>query len=64
MVLRAASNYTTPPPGVTPADNLLSERSSGYSALGAVESSIWWAMVLEALLADWPKHVLAPPSAD
>ena len=66
MVLRAASNYTTPPPGVTPADNLLSERSSGYSGLlGAVESLyLVGNTVLEALLADWPKHAVAPPSVD
>ena len=66
MVLRAASNYTTPPPGVKPAHNLLSERSSGYSGLlGAVESLyLVGNTVLEALLADWPKHAVAPPSAD
>jgi purine nucleoside permease len=34
MVLRTASNYTMPPPGMTAAEHLLKE-NEGYAGLGA-----------------------------
>jgi purine nucleoside permease len=65
MVLRAGSNYTTPPPGLGAAENLLQERGSGYSGLlGAVESLyLVGNTVVDALLADWPRYRDTPPSA-
>jgi purine nucleoside permease len=62
MMLRTASNYTMPPPGVTAAAYLLRE-NQGYSAMrGALESAyLVGSKVLDALLADWPKYEKAPP---
>ena len=57
LVLRTASNYTVPPPGVSAADNLLSE-NDGYSGLGAALESAYrvGSVVIDALLADWPRY--------
>lgn len=57
MVLRTASNYTMPPPGVSAADNLLAE-NDGYSGLVvALESGYAvGSVVIDALLADWDTH--------
>jgi purine nucleoside permease len=54
MVLRAGSNYTMPPPGLTAAENLLLERK-GYTGMqGALESlHLVGTRVIDALLADW-----------
>jgi purine nucleoside permease len=57
LVLRTASNYSMPPPGVTAADNMKKE-NEGYSGLGAsVESAyrVGSAVVME-LLKNWPTY--------
>ena len=57
LVLRTASNYTTPPPGVSAADNLVSE-IKGYSGLSiAVESAYLVASkVADTLIAGWDQY--------
>lgn len=57
LVLRAGSNYTTPPTGMTAAENLLRERE-GYTGLaGALESlHLVGTRVLDTLLADWETY--------
>ena len=54
LVLRTASNYTMPPPGVTAAENLPAE-NKGYSGLHlAVESAYLVAStVVDALIEGW-----------
>jgi purine nucleoside permease len=54
LVLRTASNYTMPPPGVTAAENLLAE-NKGYSGLAiAVESAYQVAStVVDQLIEGW-----------
>lgn len=62
MVLRAGSNYTLPPPGITAADNLLHE-NKGYSGMLASLESLYTvgSKVIDTLLADWPRYAKAPP---
>ena len=62
MVLRAGSNYSMPPPGVTAADYLLRE-NEGYAGLTASVESLYrvGGRVVDALLADWPRYAKAPP---
>jgi purine nucleoside permease len=57
LVLRTASNYSMPPPGVTAADNLLKE-NEGYSGLDASVESAYrvGSTVLEELLKKWPTY--------
>ena len=54
MVLRTASNFTMPPPGVTAADNLLRE-NEGYTGINlAVESAyIVGSVVIDEILDNW-----------
>jgi len=63
LVLRTASNYTMPPPGVSAADNLHVE-NKGYSGLGmAVESAYSVASkVVDALLNGWSRYESRLPS--
>jgi purine nucleoside permease len=65
LVLRTASNYTMPPPGVSAADNLLAE-NKGYSGLSlAVESAYQvGSVVIDELIANWEQYeqVLPRPS--
>lgn len=62
LVLRTASNYTVPPPGVSAAENLLRE-NDGYSGLdSAVESAYTvGSVVVDELLANWDRYELDPP---
>ncbi|MEL6870455.1 MAG: purine nucleoside permease [Pseudomonadota bacterium] len=64
MVLRTASNYTMPPPGVSAADNLLAE-NDGYSGLVmALESGYRvGSVVIDTLLDDWPRYRDTTPGA-
>jgi purine nucleoside permease len=64
LVLRTASNYTMPPPGVTAAENLLAE-NKGYSGLSiAVESAYQVASkVVDQLIADWAVYENQLPGA-
>lgn len=62
MVLRAGSNYTMPPPGVTAADNLLHE-NAGYSGMNAALESLYLtgSKVIDTLLAHWDVYEKTPP---
>jgi purine nucleoside permease len=64
LVLRTASNYTMPPPGVTAAENLLAE-NKGYSGLAiAVESAYQVAStVVDQLIAGWAVYENQLPGA-
>jgi len=57
LVLRTASNYSMPPPGVTAAQNMQKE-NEGYSGLGASVESAYrvGSTVLEELLRKWPTY--------
>ncbi|MEO0366129.1 MAG: purine nucleoside permease [Pseudomonadota bacterium] len=57
LVLRGASNYTVPPPGVTPADNLLSE-NDGYSGMNAALENLYrvGSVVIDELLIGWTQY--------
>ncbi len=61
MVLRTASNYTMPPPGVSAADNLLAENEHYSGLVASLESAyVVGSEVIDTLLADWEhyaKHV-------
>ena len=54
MVLRTASNYTMPPPGVSAAENLLAE-NEGYAGLDASLESAYrvGSRVIDTLLDNW-----------
>jgi purine nucleoside permease len=58
LVLRTASNYDQPPPGVTPAENLARTELGKYSAyLPALEAA--WRVgntVVESLVKNWAKY--------
>lgn len=58
MVLRTASNYVVPPNGVSAADNLQAERSSGYSGLEASVEAAYrvGSAVVDELVAEWPRY--------
>lgn len=62
MVLRTASNYTMPPPGVTAAENLLAE-NEGYAGLDASLESAYLvgSKVIDTLLANWDEYQLRTP---
>lgn len=64
LVLRTASNYTMPPPGVTAAENLLAE-NKGYSGLGiAVETAYQVAsIVVDQLIKGWEVYEDELPSS-
>jgi len=57
MVLRTASNYTMPPPGVTAAEHLLQE-NEGYTGIDlAVETAyIVGSIVVDDILANWATY--------
>jgi len=64
MVLRTASNYTMPPPGVTAAENLLQE-NKGYAGLKvAVESAHKvGSRVVDELLENWSTYESTIPNS-
>jgi purine nucleoside permease len=64
MVLRTASNFTMPPPGVTAAESLLKE-NEGYLGIDlAVESAyIVGSVVIDEILSDWEHYKENIPSA-
>ena len=57
MVLRTASNYTMPPPGVSAAENLLAE-NEGYAGLDASLESAYLvgSRVIDTLLDNWETY--------
>lgn len=62
MVLRAGSNYTMPPPGVSAADNLLRE-NEGYSGMNAALESLYLvgSKVVDTLIGDWDRYEKSVP---
>jgi purine nucleoside permease len=64
LVLRTASNYSMPPPGVTAADNMKKE-NEGYSGLGASVEAAYrvGSTVVMELLKKWPTYRDKIPSA-
>jgi purine nucleoside permease len=62
LVLRTASNYTVPPPGVSPAENLLGSGGTSAAFRPAVEHAwLVGSTVLRAVLEDWDRFRDAPP---
>jgi purine nucleoside permease len=57
LVLRTASNYSMPPPGVSAAENMQKE-NEGYSGLDASVESAYrvGSAVVEELLGKWPTY--------
>jgi purine nucleoside permease len=66
LVLRTASNFDMPPPGVTAAENLAQMKLGRYSAyLPALEAA--WRVgntVVEELVRGWAKYREMPPGRD
>jgi purine nucleoside permease len=64
LVLRTASNYSMPPPGVTAADNMKKE-NEGYSGLGASVESAYrvGSAVVTEILKKWPTYRDHMPAA-
>lgn len=62
MVLRAGSNYTMPPPGVSAADYLLRE-NEGYAGLSVAVESLYsvGSTVIDELLAHWDRYEQTVP---
>ena len=62
LVLRAASNYTMPPPGIAPAPYLLRE-NQGYAGMSSALDSLYrvGSVVVDELLAHWDRFGPAPP---
>lgn len=62
MVLRAGSNYTMPPPGVTAADYLLRE-NQGYAGMTAALESLYHvgSTVIDELGAHWDRYEKTVP---
>ena len=56
MVLRAGSNYTVPPSGVTAAENLLAERK-GYTGMTAALEALYQVgtTVIDELSSNWAR---------
>ena len=57
MVLRTASNYTMPPPGMTAAEHLLKE-NDGYSGLDASIEAAYrvGSVVVNEIVTHWTKY--------
>ena len=63
MVLRTASNYTMPPPGMTAAEHLLKE-NEGYAGLQASVEAAYTvgAVVVNEIAGNWPKYRAQTPA--
>jgi purine nucleoside permease len=64
MVLRTASNYTMPPPGMSAAEHLLKE-NEGYAGLKASVEAAYQvgAPVVVELIRHWPEYREQIPGA-
>lgn len=64
LVLRGASNFTMPPPGVAAAD-YLNRENQNFSGMTASLEALYTVggTVVDALLKDWPRFEKAPPGA-
>ena len=58
MVLRAGSDYTVPPPGVSAADHLRNEKVQGYPGMSAALEGLYrtGSVVIDELLAHWDRY--------
>ena len=65
LVLRTASNYTMPPPGITAADNLLAEQHDSYAGLDAALENAYLvgSVIVDAILADWDTYRDSAPGS-
>lgn len=65
LVLRAGSNYTMPPPGVTAADYLLREKK-GYSGMEAALEALYLvgSTVIDELLGNWDTYEATIPGGE
>jgi len=65
LVLRAASNFDSPPPGVTPAESLAGEKIETYSGyMPSLEAAHRvGSRVVHALVENWTEFENTPPSA-
>jgi purine nucleoside permease len=65
LVLRTASNFDSPPPGVSAAESMAGEKKGGYSAyLPSLEAAhAVGSRVVHALVDGWDRYEKAPPSA-
>jgi len=65
MVLRAGSNYTMQPPGVTAVENLLRE-NEGYAGLEAALESLYLvgSVVIDEILDNWGNYAENVPGVD
>jgi len=65
MVLRTASNYTMPPPGISAAENLLAE-NEGYAGLDAALESAYLvgSKVVDEILSNWDLRAESIPYAE
>jgi purine nucleoside permease len=63
LVLRTASNYTTPPPGMTAAEHLLKE-NAGYAGLHASVEAAYQvgSKVVDDIVAHWSVYRDHPPA--
>jgi len=55
LVLRTASNYTVPPPGITAVDNLLAEQHDSYAGLDAALENAYLvgSVIVDEILNNW-----------
>ncbi len=58
LVLRTASNFTLPPPGVSAADNLLQEQHDSYAGLDAALENAYrvGSVVVQEILDNWDEY--------
>lgn len=63
LVLRTASNFDSPPPGMTAAESLFGEKFTSYSAYKPSLESAWLvgSTVVHELVKNWPQYENAPP---
>jgi purine nucleoside permease len=66
LVLRTASDYDQPPPGVTAAEELRSNATNGYVGYRASLESAWRVgnTVVTELIDNWPKYRVQIPGAN
>ena len=64
MVLRTASNFTMPPPGVSAAENLLAE-NEGYTGINLAVESLYiiGSVVIDEILENWSVYENQLPAA-
>jgi purine nucleoside permease len=65
LVLRTASDFDQPRPGITPAEGLKENATKGYVAYRPALESAWRVgnTVVSELVANWPKYQNEIPGA-